>query len=370
MNTNRIFSILLLLLPTCMVITSCTPHSSPAAPSSIPSILASTQPPTVEFGPTGTPTASVTPGLKAPLIYSNPQHYAIQYTVVIQNRGFSPSDIRLYLPMPGEWESQRALSFGEITPRPQYQTVDENAGGGMVYWQLKGAPKTDTSQVFILPFELTAYETNTSIDPAAVQAYQTGTSDYKLYTRSEKYIEVNDPKIMQLADEIAGDETNLYLLARKFYDYILDTKKYQLLEQGLNGAKFILENGYGECGDYSALFIALSRAKGIPARPVIGYWAISGNEQTHVWAEFYLEGIGWIPVDATIGQQSSAKRAYYFGNMDNQRVILSKGYNHVLTPAGPDGYVAPILQVPLWWFWGSGEPSQLQMTHGWDVDKD
>ena len=144
-------------------------------------------------------------------------------------------------------------------------------------------------------------------------------------------------------------------LARIFYGSLL----HQTGAFPDEGKTFIKREsvGEGECGDFAALFIALSRAKGIPARPVVGYWAISGINQTHVWAEFYLEGLGWIPVDPTFGQTRPGipgKPDYYFGSMDNRRVILNKGFNIPLDPPGSDNYLAPFLQVPLWWFWGSG----------------
>ncbi len=377
MKTKPIFSTLFQIVFVGLLITSCAPIRPQVrsaevimeTPMQAQPSLTPTQAPTSTSVPTHTPAPSATPEPKEPLMHGNPQQYSIIYSVAIHNRGFSPSDIRLYLPMPGEWDAQKELRIGDISPAPQSQKMDEKTGNGVIYWRLQSIPKKNSSEIFTLPFDLTAYETNTYINPATVKAYQTETEEYKLYTRYEKYIEVNDPKIRQLADEIAGAETNPYLLAKKFYDYIIDTEKYKLLGQGLNGAKYILENGNGECGDYSALFIALSRAKGIPARPVVGYWAITGNNQTHVWAEFFLEGIGWIPVDATIGQQSAEKRAYYFGNMDNQRVVLSKGFNHALTPPGPEGYITPLLQVPMWWFWGSGDASQIQMERNWIVKK-
>jgi transglutaminase-like putative cysteine protease len=317
--------------------------------------------------PTLAPTVITAP--KKALDYTNPQKYSVKYQVTIKNNGFTLTDLRLYLPMPGEWEAQQDLKIGAISPAPKSQDAEKTSGNAMVFWRVSGIPKSNSQQDFILNFDLTAYETITHIDPKIVQAYKTDSPDYKRYTTAEKYIESNDPEIVQLAAKLAGDEKNPYLLAKKFYDYIIEHAKYKLLGQGLNGAKYLLSKGNGECGDYSALFIALSRAKGIPSRPVVGYWAISGKDQTHVWAEFYLEGIGWIPVDATIGQQSSTKRAYYFGNMDNQRVILSKGYNSPLVPTGPDGYVAPILQVPLWWFWGSGDGNKMGLDITWSVSK-
>jgi transglutaminase-like putative cysteine protease len=91
-----------------------------------------------------------------------------------------------------------------------------------------------------------------------------------------------------------------------------------------------------------------------------------------VWAEFFIENLGWIPVDPTLGQTTPGnpgKPDYYFGSMDNQRVILNKGFNIQLDPAGPDGFIAPFLQVPLWWYWGSsgdGNSVSLERT-SWKV---
>ncbi len=379
---SRLFhSLLVIMLMFIMVITACSPSATtmPAtqpvtevasdAIATMTTVFVEPTTTSTPVEPTSTPAPTATSAPKEPLSFVNPQKYSIEYTVSIKNQGFSPTDIRLYLPVPSEWDAQKDLTITQISPEPKSNEADKKSGNVMAYWKLSGTPKKNASENFTLQFSLTAYETITNIDPAAIQPYKTDSEEYKAYTKAEKYIEVGDPKIIQLADQLAGDETNPYLQAKTFYDYIVKNAHYKLLGKGLNGAKYLLDTGNGECGDYSALFIALSRAKGIPARPVVGYWAISGNDQTHVWAEFYLEGIGWIPVDATIGQQSADKNAYYFGNMDNQRVVLSKGYNTTLVPAGPDGYIAPILQVPMWWFWGNGDANKIKMDRSWTVSK-
>jgi transglutaminase-like putative cysteine protease len=369
MKQNFSHSLLVFVLSLSIALSSCAPAAT-AVPTIQPPVEESATPlPSVTAAPSPTTEPTATSAPKEPISFANPQKYSVEYEVTIKNDGFTPTDIRLYLPVPGEWEAQKDLKINQVTPEPQSQRAEKNSGNAMIYWQLSGSPKKNTTESFNLNFDLTAYETITNIDPAAVQPYNTDSAEYKQYTKPEKYIESGDPKIVQLANDLAKGETNSYLLAKTFYDYIIDNTHYKLLGQGLNGAKYLLDKGNGECGDYSALFIAISRAMGIPARPVVGYWAISGNDQTHVWAEFYLEGIGWIPVDATIGQQSAAKRAYYFGNMDNQRVILSKGYNTALVPSGPNNYIAPILQVPMWWFWGSGDANKIRMDRNWTVTK-
>lgn len=325
------------------------------------------QPPTSASTQEPTQTPTTVPTSEEPVSYINPQSYSVEYKVTFINDGFTPTDVRLYLPVPSEWDAQQDLTITGITPDPTAREIDPVNGNEMAYWQFSGTPASGEIADFTLTFEFTAYETVTYIDPDQVQAYQVEDPEYIQYTTAETYIESDDPDIMALASSLGDGETNPYLLAGKFYDYIIENVSYELLQQGLNGAKYILENKVGECGDYSALFIALCRASGIPARAVVGYWAVSGSDQTHVWAEFYLEGIGWIPVDVTMGQADASLQDYYFGNMDNQRVILSKGFNSLLVPAAPDDDVVPLLQCPCWWFWGNGDALLFTLERSWTV---
>jgi hypothetical protein len=348
-----------------IVSTACSSKSSPTSPMPTETEVVVLPTLTATPAPTLAPTPTVTQVL--PLSYKNPHKYHVTYSFEIKNIAYSPSDIRVYLPVPGTYDAQQDLTIDSISPAPGLQSTDDVNGNSMAYWQLTGSPARGDTVTLEEKFTFTAYITNTKLDPTAILPYDTKSDLYKRYTQPEKYIESTDPAIVKAANEIAGTETNPYLMAKKFYLYILDNVEYKQLHQGLNGAKYLLTNRVGECGDYSALFIAFARAKGIPARPVVGYWAISGTDQTHVWAEFYLEGIGWVPVDATIGQQGKDQREYYFGNMDNQRVILSKEFNTTLNPPAPDGKKAPIMQVPMFWYWGSGSDNGIKFTTSWTV---
>ena len=66
--------------------------------------------------------------------------------------------------------------------------------------------------------------------------------------------------------------------------------------------------------DRAALFVALSRAVGVPARSVYGIGA-GGRDATnaqHARAEVYLVGFGWVPLDTAFGSWSGDWVAFNF----------------------------------------------------------
>jgi transglutaminase-like putative cysteine protease len=82
---------------------------------------------------------------------------------------------------------------------------------------------------------------------------------------------------------------------------------------GVGDVRFMLESKdfSGKCADLNALYVALARASGLPARDVygirvakseFGYKSLGASTENvtkaqHCRAEVYLEGHGWVPVD-------------------------------------------------------------------------
>ena len=263
-------------------------------------------------------------------VYTNPQTYRITRTLTMRNETAHIDRIKVWMPMVVEWDSQRNIVTEGTTPSSNNIWTDSQYGSGLLFWEFRGEPDRGSSLSITDQFVYTCYEVNYDIDIDKIGTYDKHGTEYVLFTRSGKYLEANDPDIVETAKELVGDEANAYAAAHSIYDWVIDHMTYQLVG-GLKGAKFAYENGYGECGDYSALFVALCRAGGIPARPVIGRWATSTAGDWHVWAEFYLPGYGWIPVDPTIAD-STGKLLDNFGHLDNGRFILNKTYNIVLHP--------------------------------------
>ncbi len=100
---------------------------------------------------------------------------------------------------------------------------------------------------------------------------------------------------------------------------------------------YVCDAKRGNCTDFHALFIGLCRAVGIPAKFAIGFPIAPKRGEGeiggyHCWAEFWLDGFGWVPVDASEAGKNPEKKGYYFGTLDENRVQLSIGRDLVLSP--------------------------------------
>ncbi|MFL5300658.1 MAG: transglutaminase-like domain-containing protein [Anaeromyxobacteraceae bacterium] len=103
--------------------------------------------------------------------------------------------------------------------------------------------------------------------------------------------------------------------ARAIYEWVVENgyRDPKTRGCGVGDVKFMLENKAlgGKCADLNALFVALARAQGIPARDVygvrvapsaLGYQSLGKaggviTKAQHCRAEFYLPTHGWVPVD-------------------------------------------------------------------------
>ena len=123
---------------------------------------------------------------------------------------------------------------------------------------------------------------------------------------------------------------------------------------GRGDALFACDARRGNCTDFHALVIGMARSVGIPARFAIGLplpEARGSGEIPgyHCWAELYVEGRGWVPVDASEAAKNPTKRDYFFGHHDENRLEFSRGRHLTLVPAqqGPplNFFVYPYAEV-------------------------
>jgi hypothetical protein len=67
-----------------------------------------------------------------------------------------------------------------------------------------------------------------------------------------------------------------------------------------------IAKGSADCGASNVLFCGVLRNSGIPARVYCGRWIINPKPgDSHSRGEFFIKGVGWVPVDATALEKPS-----------------------------------------------------------------
>lgn len=148
-----------------------------------------------------------------------------------------------------------------------------------------------------------------------------------------------DGQISKWANEVIGPAVTDIDKARAIYNHVIATVKYDKTGKGWGRGDiyYACDARRGNCTDFHAIFIGYSRAVGVPARFAIGLplpelrgaGEIAGY---HCWAEFFAARRGWVPIDASEAAKAPAKREYFFGAHDENRIEFTRGRDLTLVP--------------------------------------
>jgi transglutaminase-like putative cysteine protease len=162
-------------------------------------------------------------------------------------------------------------------------------------------------------------------------------------------------RIKELAEKITQGKKTTLLKARAIYDWIVDNmyRDPQIKGCGMGEVEKLVISLGGKCGDIHSVYVALARSVGVPSREILGIRIPNGKrgdmtKAQHCWAEFYLPGYGWVPVDPSdvrklmlekklnLGEEKEY-REYYFGAVDESRIAYGIGRDLTLNPPQKDG---------------------------------
>ena len=121
------------------------------------------------------------------------------------------------------------------------------------------------------------------------------------YLSSGPLFEYADEAFSRMAPEFPGAPAQA---ARSIFDWVRGYVQDIGYDGTDRGALYALTERKGDCTEYAALFVALCRRSGIPARALGGY-VVNRNllldpAAYHNWAEFYLDG-RWHVADPQAG---------------------------------------------------------------------
>jgi len=125
------------------------------------------------------------------------------------------------------------------------------------------------------------------------------------YLGSNLMINIEDPKLIELAKEAGAGETEPFALGDRLRRFVTDYVTTKSLNIGFASASEVGRNREGDCSEHGVLLAALGRLNGLPSRVVVGlaYVANLGGQEGvfgyHMWTQFFIDG-RWIDFDAAL----------------------------------------------------------------------
>lgn len=265
------------------------------------------------------------PGYKT---FKDKRSYTINYSVDVQILEASkPNALYLWIPRPITSSTQRNVSLVSRNIEP---FIENHRGVSLFKLDNLAAGSVHTIN---LSYNVEVYSAETGMRPVYIR--QEENPIHSVYTQNSALVPSGNSQLRTIVNTIIGREQNPYIKARLLYDWLLNNIEIvETLPSPLTDTVFVLGQKQADPYNAALLYTAMARAAKLPCIPAAGV-LINRNRQTlrHYWAEIWIDGFGWLPVDPAMGagavpssyitKQDSAN--YYFGSSDNQRITFSRG---------------------------------------------
>ena len=267
-----------------------------------------------------------------------PIGFRVKYSVTLKANAVPEGEvIRCWLPYPRE-DNRRQSAVKTISVNDSNYLISPSQYAHRTLYMEK-TTKKDEPLTFAYEFSYQSAAEWFNLEERNLLSYDTNSDLYKIYTAERPPHILFSDSIRAISARVVGDETNLYRKVKKIFTWIDElfpwagAREYATLD---HIPAYVLENGHGDCGQVTLLFLALARYNGIPARWQSGFETHPNGVNLHDWGEFYMEGIGWIPVDESFGVQrfstDDSIRLFYSNGIDAYRWIVNDDYSRPLFP--------------------------------------
>lgn len=205
----------------------------------------------------------------------------------------------LVLALPKDKLPYQSATF-EISGAKSHRVVKSDVNDVLYVVPQGNQPFTLTTKVTVWPYSFKKQLAKTT-------AARSLPPDARASLGSAEAMNVKSPALAKVVAGLKGSSNadtarNILAWMKKHIEYKLEGTSIVKLD--FKSMDEILQRGHAECRGYAMLFTALCRAAGVPARPVWGLARVGvgqdkrfGDIASHNWAEFYVLGVGWVPVD-------------------------------------------------------------------------
>jgi transglutaminase-like putative cysteine protease len=319
----------------------------------LPLVIASSPAPQTAGGAAPPVAAAGAEGVRplAPRVTSTTT-YRLRQTVRLVDIAPDARTARLWVPIPSDTAWQRVLDVDVVdAPTGWRLERQDDARGAMIFVAVDN-PGTEIAVTVEVLVERDAVAT--PMRGAEVDAAIEAPIDPVLFASSLRLdapLMEATPEIMEMAAKATQGATTVRAKVARLLAAVADRADHYSKDPtkpvcGRGSAADCLTDGGGCCTNLHALFIAMARAQGIPARIQFGYRLTPANEGKpdvdpgyRCWVEAWIPGSGWTPTDIVVadGRPSSGERDAAFGTLDDRRVWLWEGRSHRLAPANESG---------------------------------
>ncbi|WP_298272315.1 transglutaminase-like domain-containing protein [Geobacter sp.] len=256
-------------------------------------------------------------------------------------------EARLWLPYPVSDTDQSITAVKVSGDYAESAVYTDRANGTPILYARW--PETARSRKLTLSFAAERQEVIRRDFPQKEGAWDP--TDYRRYLTATSLGPV-DGEVKKLADRITGGKTTVLEKAKAIYDWTCENmyRDPETIGCGRGDVCFLLRKPGGKCTDISSVYVALCRAAGVPAREIFGIRLGKKESEDitgwqHCWAEFFLPGYGWVPVDPADVRKAmlveklkpedprtKELRDYFWGGIDPYRIRIAVGRDVILNP--------------------------------------
>jgi transglutaminase-like putative cysteine protease len=245
-------------------------------------------------------------------------------------------ELRLWIPLPYE-ETYQSISDLKIESPFSYHIEHEKQYGNRYAYIVVSAAKAQAPFDIRVSFHVQRFEHRVSLDGKNEPLDRPAIATAR-FLQPDRLVPINGV-IENISQQETQGVTAPLDKARHIYNYVIATMHYDHdgTGWGHGDAVWACDSKHGNCTDFHSLFIGMARAAGIPARFEIGFPLPTNAHDGaitsyHCWAQFYVQSIGWIPIDASEAWKHPEKHDYFFGATDDNRVKMSLGRDIRLNP--------------------------------------
>jgi hypothetical protein len=265
------------------------------------------------------------------VVFGSEQYYSFDLDYHISNSNLFPIKTEIALPPSTNYQE---VHIDSIDPRPQDVYVDED-GNWLAEYSLSSQQKKSIKvkgKVRVLH----------TPKPEVLSAEKR-----KKYLEPDRYWETSHQSIKDVAGKLDSAEA--------IYDYVVKTLTYDYAKINTDNTRLgardaLTKNSNAVCLEFTDLFVALARSKGIPARAIEGY-AYTENDRLrplslvqdvlHAWPEYYDDTRkAWVMVDPTWGNTTGGSDYFHVFDFDHITFVKKGMSSEYPIPAGGYKFIA------------------------------